>query len=54
MRQFFLRFAFDDSGATAVEYAFLLSFIALAILGAITALGSNLGATFNNIAANVK
>lgn len=41
----------EEVGATAVEYGLLLALLALAILGAITALGTSLSAAFDNMAA---
>jgi Flp pilus assembly pilin Flp len=35
-----IRFAWDESGAPAVEYALLLMFIAVAIAASVTALGN--------------
>ena len=40
----------DTSGATAVEYGLMVALIALAIIIAVTALGTNLSALFNRIA----
>jgi pilus assembly protein Flp/PilA len=40
----------DDSGASAVEYGLLVSLIAVAIIGAVSTLGSKLGDTFNSTA----
>ena len=39
-----------EKGATAVEYALLVALIALAIIAAVTLLGTNLAALFNKIA----
>ncbi len=36
----------DESGASAVEYGLLVALIAVVIIGAVTALGTNLNATF--------
>ncbi|GJD47988.1 hypothetical protein OPKNFCMD_0701 [Methylobacterium crusticola] len=47
------RFVSDESGATAIEYGLLASLIAVAIIGAATTLGSNIGTKFNNIAGNI-
>jgi pilus assembly protein Flp/PilA len=44
------RFLKDDSGATAIEYGLIAALIAVAIITALTTVGSNLGATFNNVA----
>jgi pilus assembly protein Flp/PilA len=40
----------DDSGASAVEYGLLVSLIAVAIIGAVSALGTKLGSVFNSTA----
>lgn len=47
------RFCQDDSGATATEYAFLIIFIALAIVGGVTLLGSNLNVLFSDVGSKV-
>jgi pilus assembly protein Flp/PilA len=39
-------------GATAIEYGLIAALIAVACVGGMVALGSNLGALFNNVAAN--
>lgn len=43
----------DERGAGLVEYAFLLSFIAMACLGAITLLGSSNNASATKSAASI-
>jgi pilus assembly protein Flp/PilA len=43
----------DDEGATMVEYGLLVALIALVALGAIQALGGNLGTMFGNVATSV-
>jgi pilus assembly protein Flp/PilA len=45
------RFAVDDSGATAIEYAMIASGIAVAIAAAITLLGGKVGTMFQTVAA---
>lgn len=40
----------DDRGATAVEYGLIVTFIALAIVAAVTTLGSKLVTAFQNAA----
>jgi pilus assembly protein Flp/PilA len=42
-----------DRGATAVEYGLMVALIAIAIVGAVTALGGNLTNLFNGIADSV-
>jgi pilus assembly protein Flp/PilA len=41
----------DESGATAIEYALISSLIAIAIIGALTTLGSRLSAEFSEVSA---
>lgn len=43
----------QEKGATAVEYALLVALIALAIITAVTLLGTNLAALFNKIAGSL-
>lgn len=43
----------EERGATATEYALLLAFIAIVIIGAVTLLGTNLSGLFNNAASSV-
>ena len=54
MMKMMKRFAADQSGATAIEYGLLASLIAVAIIGAATTLGTNMKATFNAVAAQIK
>lgn len=43
------RFVKNESGATAIEYGLIAALISVAIIGAITSLGSELSTTFTNI-----
>ena len=43
----------EDRGATATEYALLVSFIAIAILVGVTAFGTSLNTFFNNLAGRI-
>jgi pilus assembly protein Flp/PilA len=43
----------SERGVTAIEYGLLAALIALAIIVAVTLLGTNLAATFNSIAGKV-
>jgi len=46
---------FDDSaGATAIEYALIASLIAVALIGALTALGTGISSTFAEISGALK
>jgi pilus assembly protein Flp/PilA len=49
-----IQFLRDEAGATAIEYALIASFIAVAIVAAAKGIGTNLNSTFNNVAANVR
>ena len=49
VRQAISNFVHDEGGATAVEYALLASLIGVAIIGATTKLGSQVGAVFTAI-----
>jgi pilus assembly protein Flp/PilA len=47
---FVSRFVKDESGATAIEYGLIAAGIAVAIIGVVTTLGTNLTGTFNSVA----
>jgi pilus assembly protein Flp/PilA len=49
--QLFLK---HEAGATAIEYGLIAAGIAVVIITAVNAVGTNLGTVFNNVAANVK
>lgn len=40
----------DEKGATAIEYGLIAALIAVAIIGAVTALGTNASSTFQAVA----
>jgi pilus assembly protein Flp/PilA len=48
-----LKFLKDEAGVTAVEYALIAALIAVAIIIATTALGTQIAATFNYIAGQI-
>jgi pilus assembly protein Flp/PilA len=48
----FCKFAQDESGPTAVEYAVMLALIIVVCITAISLLGSNASKTFSNVALN--
>jgi pilus assembly protein Flp/PilA len=50
----FKSFIANESGATAIEYALIASLIAVAIIGALTTLGTHISSTFNEIATTLK
>jgi pilus assembly protein Flp/PilA len=45
------RFVRDQSGATAIEYSLIAAGIALAIIAAVNAIGTQLTATFSSVSA---
>ena len=47
-------FLADQSGATAIEYALIASLIAVFIVGAVAALGTNLSSEFAEVGAALK
>ena len=49
MRAFLTRFVNRRSGASAIEYSLIAALIAMALVGALTAIGGNLQATFSQI-----
>jgi pilus assembly protein Flp/PilA len=46
----FSKFMRDESGATAIEYGLIAALISVAIIAALTSVGTNLSTTFNNVA----
>ena len=42
----------DEKGVTAVEYGLIVALIAAVIFATVATLGTNLGTTYNNVAAN--
>jgi len=47
------KFIADEQGATAIEYGLLAALIAVAIIGAVTGLGTALSSKFSTIEAAV-
>jgi pilus assembly protein Flp/PilA len=39
----------DENGATAIEYGLIAALIAVVIIGAVTAVGTQLSATFTSV-----
>jgi len=54
MKSLFNRFAADESGATAIEYGLIASLIAVAIIAALTTMGTKLSATFGKVSTQLK
>jgi pilus assembly protein Flp/PilA len=49
-----LRFFADDSATTSIEYALIASGISIAILGIVTALGTNVSNMYTTVGAALK
>jgi len=50
MKKFISKFMSDESGATAIEYGLIAALIAVVIIAAVTALGTNISAKFGEVA----
>ncbi len=48
MRMLTKRIVENETGATAIEYAMIAAFVAIAIVGAVTSLGTSLTGIFTN------
>lgn len=44
----------DESGVTAIEYALIAALIAVAIIGTVTTVGTNINTVFGEVAAQLK
>jgi pilus assembly protein Flp/PilA len=53
MRKLFQRAISNDSGATAIEYGLIAALVAVVIITGLTALGTQLNASFSNVATNI-
>lgn len=53
MSKFVSRFFKDESGATAIEYGLIATFIAVAIIAGAQALGINLNSMFDSVAGQI-
>jgi pilus assembly protein Flp/PilA len=51
--QFMRKILRDNKGATAIEYGLIAALIAVAAIGAMTTLGSNLRQTFTTVSGNL-
>ena len=54
MKNYVARFVKDESGATAIEYGLIAALIAVGIIAAARALGTQIGTTFNTVADEMK
>ena len=48
-----IRFFKDEEGATAVEYGIMVALIAMVIILAVTAIGTNLNVVFNSVSSKL-
>ncbi len=49
----FFKLIRNEKGATAIEYGLIAALIAVAAIGAMTSVGTSLGTTFNDVAADL-
>lgn len=54
MKNFVSRFAQDESGATAIEYGLIAALIGVAIVGAASAVGTDLKTLFGDVSTELK
>ena len=54
MKNLFLRFVKDNSGATAIEYGLIAAGISVAIIAVVNGLGTGLNAQFKSISTQLK
>lgn len=54
MNSLFSKFIKDESGATAIEYGLIAALIALAVIGGASAVGKQVGDTFESVAEAMK
>lgn len=54
MKNLIVRFAKDESGATAIEYGLIAAGIALAIITVVNSLGTTLNDKFGSISSSLK
>jgi pilus assembly protein Flp/PilA len=53
MANFFRHVLLDESGSTAIEYGLIAALVAVAIIAALTYVGTQLGTLFNSIGSNL-
>jgi pilus assembly protein Flp/PilA len=54
MKNLFVRFLKDDSGATAIEYGLIAAGISVAIIAIVNGLGTQLNTKFTSISSQLK
>lgn len=52
--QFMRKMLKNEKGATAIEYGLIAALIAVAAIGAMSSLGTNLKNTFNKVSTNLQ
>ena len=53
MKNLVSRFMTDESGVTAIEYGLIAALIAVIIIGAVAAVGTNLSTTFSTVSTSL-
>ena len=54
MKNLFVRFMKDNSGATAIEYGLIAAGISVAIIAVVNGLGTKLNTTFSSISTQLR
>ncbi len=54
MKQFIIRYALDEGGATAIEYGLIAALVSVVIIGVLATIGTNLTGKFNEIATQLQ
>ena len=54
MKNLFVRFVKDNSGATAIEYGLIAAGISVAIIAVVNGLGTKLKTTFSSISTQLR
>ena len=54
MKNLFVRFMKDNSGATAIEYGLIAAGISVAIIATVNGLGTKLNAKFDSVSSQLK
>ena len=54
MRKIMLAFWKNESGATAIEYGLIAALIAVVIITGVTAVGTKLSSTFDNLSTSLR
>ncbi len=54
MKNLFVRFVKNESGATAIEYGLIAAGISVAIIAVVNGLGTKLATTFDTVTSSMK